>query len=229
MKKERQRWGTKLGVIMAVAGSAVGLGNFLRFPVQAAKNGGGAFLIPYFVALVFFGVPLMWVEWTAGRFGIVPSSWSPPMGMDGMIPALTILGFAVFGGVLVAVGGGLAMMWARVIAGRWRWALLLFSGVVVYAGFANADGIRGFLPYGVGAVAVFPGLWVGRALLGLNVWGYAAAVATAILGFNGGALLGCGDPLLRGQGLVLLAVPLVAVMVSLGSALRAARGSLAVE
>ncbi|MCU0822341.1 MAG: sodium:calcium symporter, partial [Spirochaetes bacterium] len=69
MKKERQRWGTKLGVIMAVAGSAVGLGNFLRFPVQAVKNGGGAFLIPYFVALVFFGVPLMWVEWTAGRFG----------------------------------------------------------------------------------------------------------------------------------------------------------------
>ncbi len=54
---------------MAVAGSAVGLGNFLRFPVQAASNGGGAFLIPYFVALFLLGLPLMWVEWTLGRYG----------------------------------------------------------------------------------------------------------------------------------------------------------------
>ena len=54
---------------MAVAGSAVGLGNFLRFPVQAAQNGGGAFMIPYFVSLVLLGIPLMWIEWTAGRYG----------------------------------------------------------------------------------------------------------------------------------------------------------------
>ncbi|MBN2227060.1 MAG: sodium-dependent transporter [candidate division Zixibacteria bacterium] len=69
MEKARQRWGTRLGVILAVAGSAVGLGNFLRFPVQAAKNGGGAFMIPYLVALVLIGIPLVWAEWTAGRFG----------------------------------------------------------------------------------------------------------------------------------------------------------------
>ncbi len=65
----RERWGSKLGVILAVAGSAIGLGNFLRFPVQAARNGGGAFMIPYFVALVLLGLPLMWIEWTIGRFG----------------------------------------------------------------------------------------------------------------------------------------------------------------
>jgi len=65
----RERWGSKLGVIMAVAGSAIGLGNFLRFPGQAAQNGGGAFLIPYFVALLLLGLPLMWIEWTIGRFG----------------------------------------------------------------------------------------------------------------------------------------------------------------
>jgi SNF family Na+-dependent transporter len=56
-----------MGVIMAVAGSAVGLGNFLRFPAQAAQNGGGAFMIPYIVALLLLGVPLCWVEWTMGR------------------------------------------------------------------------------------------------------------------------------------------------------------------
>lgn len=65
----RQTWGSKLGVIMAVAGSAVGLGNFLRFPVQAAQNGGGAFMIPYFISLLLLGLPLMWIEWTLGRFG----------------------------------------------------------------------------------------------------------------------------------------------------------------
>lgn len=69
MAKQRETWGSKLGIIMAVAGSAVGLGNFLRFPVQAANNGGGAFMIPYFVALLLLGIPLMWIEWTAGRFG----------------------------------------------------------------------------------------------------------------------------------------------------------------
>ncbi len=68
-KGSRQTWGTKIGIILAVAGSAVGLGNFLRFPVQAVLNGGGAFLIPYFVALLLVGIPLMWIEWTAGRYG----------------------------------------------------------------------------------------------------------------------------------------------------------------
>lgn len=69
MAEARERWGTKLGVIMAVAGSAIGLGNFLRFPVQAAQNGGGAFMIPYIAAVLLIGVPMMWVEWTAGRYG----------------------------------------------------------------------------------------------------------------------------------------------------------------
>src|SRR3989338_6345428 len=64
-----ERWGSKLGIVLAVAGSAVGLGNFLRFPVQAAQNGGGAFMIPYFISLFLLGIPLMWIEWTAGRFG----------------------------------------------------------------------------------------------------------------------------------------------------------------
>ncbi len=64
-----QAWGTRLGVILAVSGSAVGLGNFLRFPGVAAENGGGAFLIPYFVALLLLGIPIGWVEWTMGRFG----------------------------------------------------------------------------------------------------------------------------------------------------------------
>ncbi|HDT13558.1 MAG TPA: hypothetical protein ENO03_04295, partial [Candidatus Aminicenantes bacterium] len=65
----REQWGSRLGLILAVAGNAIGLGNFLRFPVKAAANGGGAFMIPYFVAFVLLGIPMMWVEWTIGRMG----------------------------------------------------------------------------------------------------------------------------------------------------------------
>ncbi len=66
---ERERWATRIGLILAMAGNAVGLGNFLRFPVQAAENGGGAFMVPYIVSLLLIGIPLMWVEWAIGRYG----------------------------------------------------------------------------------------------------------------------------------------------------------------
>lgn len=63
------QWTSRLGVILAVAGSAVGLGNFLRFPGVASANGGGAFMIPYFCALIFLGIPVGWAEWAMGRYG----------------------------------------------------------------------------------------------------------------------------------------------------------------
>ncbi len=69
MSQNRENWGSRIGLILAMAGNAVGLGNFLRFPRQAALNGGGAFMIPYFVAVLLLGIPLMWVEWAIGRFG----------------------------------------------------------------------------------------------------------------------------------------------------------------
>lgn len=62
-------WNSRLGLVLAMAGNAIGLGNFLRFPRLAAEHGGGAFLIPYFVALLLLGIPLMWVEWSIGRYG----------------------------------------------------------------------------------------------------------------------------------------------------------------
>ncbi len=76
--QNRDSWGSRIGVILAVAGSAVGLGNFLRFPVQAANNGGGAFLIPYFIALFLIGIPLMWIEWAIGRHGGVHGHSTAP-------------------------------------------------------------------------------------------------------------------------------------------------------
>lgn len=65
----KESWNTRFGVILAVTGSAVGLGNFLRFPGMAARYGGGAFLIPYFIAFLIIGIPLAWSEWALGRYG----------------------------------------------------------------------------------------------------------------------------------------------------------------
>lgn len=69
MEENREQWGSKIGLILAMAGNAVGLGNFWRFPYIAATNGGGAFMIPYFFALIVIGIPVMLVEWSIGRYG----------------------------------------------------------------------------------------------------------------------------------------------------------------
>ncbi len=68
-KKAKDGWNSRMGVILAVAGSAVGIGNFLRFPGQAAEYGGGAFMIAYIVAFLIIGLPLCWAEWSMGRRG----------------------------------------------------------------------------------------------------------------------------------------------------------------
>lgn len=66
---KRENWGSQLGVILAVSGSAVGLGNFLRFPGQVANNGGGAFMIPYIISLLVVAIPMATAEWALGRYG----------------------------------------------------------------------------------------------------------------------------------------------------------------
>ncbi|MGL4388871.1 MAG: sodium-dependent transporter [Brevinema sp.] len=79
---KRESWASSIGVILAVAGSAVGLGNFLRFPGQVAQNGGGAFLIPYFISFFIIGLPIMWLEWNMGRYGGIFGHGSPIGGFN---------------------------------------------------------------------------------------------------------------------------------------------------
>ncbi len=63
----RDQWNSKLGFLLAAIGSAVGLGNIWRFPYIAASNGGGAFLLPYFFAILTAGIPIMILEYTIGK------------------------------------------------------------------------------------------------------------------------------------------------------------------
>ena len=67
LEPHRAQWKTHGGFLLAAIGSAVGLGNIWRFPYLCYKNGGGAFLIPYLLALLTVGIPLLILEFGVGH------------------------------------------------------------------------------------------------------------------------------------------------------------------
>ena len=69
MSEERVNFGSKIGVILATAGSAVGLGNIWRFPYMTGENGGAAFIIIYILCVIVLGIPCMIGEFIIGRHG----------------------------------------------------------------------------------------------------------------------------------------------------------------
>lgn len=73
----REQWTGQIGFILSAIGSAVGLGNIWRFPGVAYENGGGAFLIPYLIALVTAGIPILFLDYAIGhRFrGAAPTAF----------------------------------------------------------------------------------------------------------------------------------------------------------
>ncbi|XP_072017750.1 sodium- and chloride-dependent glycine transporter 2-like [Amphiura filiformis] len=97
--KERGNWGSKLDFILSCTGYAVGLGNVWRFPYLTYRNGGGAFLIPYFVMLVFAGLPIFFLEISFGQYcseGPVTAWKSVPM-MRGIGYGMLLANY--FGGI----------------------------------------------------------------------------------------------------------------------------------
>lgn len=64
---QRENFGSKFGAILATAGSAVGLGNIWRFPIETGKNGGAAFILIYILCILLLGLPLMLSEFVIGR------------------------------------------------------------------------------------------------------------------------------------------------------------------
>ena len=124
MIKDRGTFGSKLGIILATAGSAIGLGNIWRFPFMTGHNGGAAFIIIYLVCVMMLGVPGMIAEFVVGRhsssnaaraYSVIGNSkrWGL-VGVLGIMTSTIILGFyAVVAGwcvhyLFVSVSGQLA-------------------------------------------------------------------------------------------------------------------------
>jgi len=95
--QSKERWGSRIGLVLAMAGNAVGLGNFLRFPAQAAQNGGGAFIIPYLISFLLMGIPLLYIEWAIGRHGGKYGHHSTPGMFDVMGKSRLLKYIGVFG------------------------------------------------------------------------------------------------------------------------------------
>ena len=102
-KMDRASFGSKIGAILAAAGSAVGLGNIWRFPYEAGNHGGAAFILLYLACVFIMGMPIMIAEFTVGRrakastgraFGLLAnnSKWDV-IGMLGVLAGLLILGY----------------------------------------------------------------------------------------------------------------------------------------
>ncbi|SFH68735.1 neurotransmitter:Na+ symporter, NSS family [Tindallia magadiensis] len=99
--KQRENWGSRIGFIMAAAGSAVGLGNIWRFPYMAGDNGGGAFILIYLGFVFVIGLSVMIAEFAVGRrtglaavgaYKSYSDRWTFA-GVIGVISAFFIMGF----------------------------------------------------------------------------------------------------------------------------------------
>lgn len=137
---EREQWGSRIGLILAVAGNAVGLGNFLRYPVQAAQNGGGAFMIPYFIFFLILGIPLMWIEWGIGRHGGKYGHGSAP----GMFDVIWKNRAAKYFGSLGLIISLVIMIYYTYIE-SWTLAFSFFSITQTYFDLHTFDSMRNFL------------------------------------------------------------------------------------
>lgn len=103
MRGERANFGSRLGIVLATAGSAVGLGNVWRFPFMTGQNGGAVFIIVYLVCIVLLGIPGMVSEFIVGRHSqtnaarayanITRNRWWGIIGLLGIVTSSIILGF----------------------------------------------------------------------------------------------------------------------------------------
>lgn len=181
----REAWASRIGLILAMAGNAIGLGNFLRFPVQAAQNGGGAFMIPYFIALLLLGIPLMWVEWAIGRRG-GEFGYGSAAGAFGAL--MKTRGSAKMANYLGALGISIPLAFAIYYnyIESWTLAYSTFSVTGKYFGILDTETMTSFLGSFQGRTEsqFFSGLGTAFVFffitLAINVWILSQSVAQGI-------------------------------------------------
>ena len=183
--QNREIWATRLGLILAMAGNAIGLGNFLRFPVKAAQNGGGAFMIPYFVALLLLGIPLMWVEWTIGRHA---GKYGFGSAVGGLGQLARSRRGAVTGNFLGVLGITIPLAFAiyYTYIESWTLAYSFFSITSRYSGTLSLEGMSGFLAAFQGRISNIHFSGLGTPIvffmltLSLNIWVLSRGISRGI-------------------------------------------------
>ena len=148
-KNNRANFGSKLGVILASAGSAVGLGNIWRFPFETGNHGGAAFILIYLGCVLFFGIPIMVAEFSIGRHSrantagayqkLAPGTQWRWVGRMGVLAGFLILGYY------------------SVVAG-WTLEYIVQAGTNAFAGQSANDFIASF--NGFVAHPWRPALWM---------------------------------------------------------------------
>jgi SNF family Na+-dependent transporter len=140
MSTKRDSWATRIGLIFAMSGAAIGLGNIVRFPTQIAKSGsGGGFMIPYFIALILLGIPLLWVEWTLGRYGGKYGHGTLPLIFSKISKSKTLIYLGIFG---LATPLVIASYYTWVTS--WGLSYSFFSLTGAYAGADKAEFLKSF-------------------------------------------------------------------------------------
>ncbi len=154
MSASREQFSSKLGFILAAAGSAVGIGNLVGFPVNAAKNGGGAFLLMYAVFVFLICLPVMIAEMAVGRktqkepvgaYNIL-SGGSKGWGIAGILGVLTpfmitvfymVITVWIFGYITLILSGNLDLLatndyFTGFVKNEYLFAGLVAVGAIVY-------------------------------------------------------------------------------------------------
>lgn len=133
----RETWGSRGAFVLAAIGSAVGLGNLWGFPYKLFIGGGGAFLIPYLIAMVIIGLPLLIMEFSVGHW----AQNSPP-GAFGRIARryrfvgwwLVALAFVIITYYVVILSYSLVMLWDSILG--------LFGKALPWASGTGAEGVN---------------------------------------------------------------------------------------
>lgn len=155
MTENKSNFGSKLGAILAAAGSAVGLGNVWRFPTETGANGGAAFLLLYIAFMIILGVPVMITELAIGRYGQKNVSHS----------FFTMSGnrkWWSYMGIYPIIAGILVLSYYAVVAG-WTLEYAFTAGVNGFAGKSASDYANDFVQFSSDPLQ--PILWLGLILL----------------------------------------------------------------
>nr|WP_303803031.1 sodium-dependent transporter [Snodgrassella alvi] len=198
MKKSHSQWSSRMGFMLAAAGSAVGLGNIWKFPYMAGQMGGSVFVLTYLVCMFVIGLPILVTEWLIGRRG----QKNPIHTMEDVAQAEGHSANWRWVGIIGVLGSFLILSFYSVIGG-WATDYIFLAGKGTFLGM-NGEGTNRIFSEFLGSV--------NHLLIWHTVFMFATAVIVA-MGVSGGLERSC-KIMMPGLGLLLIGLVVYAAVVS---------------